>query len=184
MYPTLCELAGLEQPKHLEGTCFAPVLADPDREWETAAFSQFPNPALREWAANPLQASMRETFFGPLIKEVEERIIAQQGERWDRDLYENKLMGYTKPRVVIDSWFGKISASRTRSRWMWSFTTTRSIRGKGSTCPKRNPRKLRSCCHISTRAGRGICLRVFPLSNQGLVSGYSVTVGSDACPMK
>lgn len=95
MYPTLCELAGLEPPKHLEGTSFAPVLADPDREWETAAFSQFPNPALREWAANPLQASMRETFFGPLIEEVEERIIAQQGERWDRDLYENKLMGYT-----------------------------------------------------------------------------------------
>jgi arylsulfatase A-like enzyme len=38
---------------------------------------------------------MRETFFGPLIKEVEERIIAQQGEHWDRDLFENHLMGYS-----------------------------------------------------------------------------------------
>ena len=38
---------------------------------------------------------MRETFFGPLIEEVEGRIIEQQGERWDRDLFENHLMGYS-----------------------------------------------------------------------------------------
>ena len=94
MYPTLCELAGLPLPGHLEGTSFAPLLENPDRDWEKAAFSQFPNPALREWAANPLQQSMRETFFGPLIEEVEERIIVQQGEKWDRDLFENHLMGY------------------------------------------------------------------------------------------
>ena len=95
MYPTLCELAGLPLPDHLEGTSFKPLLDDPEQEWEAAAFSQFPNPALREWAANPLQPSMRETFFGPLIKEVEQRIIAQQKEKWDRELFENNLMGYT-----------------------------------------------------------------------------------------
>jgi iduronate 2-sulfatase len=37
---------------------------------------------------------MRETFFGPLIAEVEARIIDQQKEKWDRDLFENRLMGY------------------------------------------------------------------------------------------
>ena len=37
---------------------------------------------------------MRETFFGPLIQEVEARIIAQQKEQWDRDLFERNLMGY------------------------------------------------------------------------------------------
>lgn len=95
IYPTLCDLAGLDKPDHLEGTSFMPLLADPDREWEAAAFSQFPNPALREWAANPLAPSMRETFFGPLIEEVETRIIKQQKEKWDRDLFENRLMGYT-----------------------------------------------------------------------------------------
>ena len=38
---------------------------------------------------------MRETWFGPLIKEVEGRIIDQQGDKWDRELFEQHLMGYT-----------------------------------------------------------------------------------------
>lgn len=94
MYPTLCELAGIEAPTHLEGHSFAPLLNDPQQSWKAAAFSLYPNPALREWAANPLTASMRETYFGPLIREVEGRIKTQQGEKWDRELFENKLMGY------------------------------------------------------------------------------------------
>ncbi|VGO21732.1 sulfatase [Pontiella sulfatireligans] len=95
MYPTLCDLAGIPVPSHVEGTSFKPLLANPDREWKAAAFSQFPDPALREWAANPLSPGLRETFFGPLIEEVEARIIKQQGAKWDRDLFENNLMGYT-----------------------------------------------------------------------------------------
>ncbi len=95
MYPTLCELAGVPLPPHLEGRSFVPLLDNPDREWKTAALSQFPNPALREWAANPLSPGMRETFFGPLIKDVEARIIKQQGDVWDRELFEKHLMGYS-----------------------------------------------------------------------------------------
>ncbi|CAM3591906.1 sulfatase [Zobellia roscoffensis] len=95
MYPTLCELADISKPATLEGQSFAPLLSNPEQEWKTAVFSQFPNPALREWAANPLSKGMRETSFGPLIEEVEERIIKQQGDKWDRDLFENRLMGYS-----------------------------------------------------------------------------------------
>ncbi len=94
IYPTLCELAGLALPDHLEGFSFAPLLQHPDQDWKSAAFTQFPTPALREWAANPLSPGMRETYFGPLIEEVEGRIIEQQKEKWDRELFENHLMGY------------------------------------------------------------------------------------------
>ncbi len=94
LYPTLCELAGLELPGHLEGRSFVPLLDDPDQTWKPVAISQFPNPALREWAANPLSPGMRETFFGPLIARVEERIADQFGEDWNREFFENHLMGY------------------------------------------------------------------------------------------
>lgn len=95
MYPTLCELARVPIPKHVEGHSFVPLLDQPQLPWKKAAFSQYPNPALREWAANPLSQGMRETWFGPLINQVEERIIAQQGAKWDRELFEEHLMGYT-----------------------------------------------------------------------------------------
>lgn len=95
IFPTLCELAGVPAPKHLEGHSFVQLLDKPSQPWKTAAFSQYPNPALREWAANPLSQGMRETWFGPLIEEVEGRIIKQQGDKWNRELFEEHLMGYT-----------------------------------------------------------------------------------------
>ncbi|MCA9174021.1 MAG: sulfatase [Planctomycetales bacterium] len=95
IFPTLCELSGVPAPKHLEGHSFVPLLDAPQRAWKSAVFSQYPNPALREWAANPLSPGMRETWFGPLIQDVEQRIIDQQGKRWDRELFEQHLMGYT-----------------------------------------------------------------------------------------
>jgi iduronate 2-sulfatase len=43
IFPSLCELAGLPLPGHLEGTSFAPLLEDPKRPWKEGAFSQFPS---------------------------------------------------------------------------------------------------------------------------------------------
>jgi len=49
IYPTLCDLAGLNKPEGLEGLSMTPLLKNPTRPWKTAAFSQF----LREgvWTA-------------------------------------------------------------------------------------------------------------------------------------
>jgi len=95
MYPTLCELADLSIPSHVEGRSFVPLLDEPGREWKIAVFSQFPCPALREWAALPLSQEMRQTFFGPLIKHVESQLKTEEPDLWSRDTYENHLMGYT-----------------------------------------------------------------------------------------
>jgi arylsulfatase A-like enzyme len=40
IFPSLCELAALPIPSHVEGTSFAPLLDAPDKPWKTAAFSQ------------------------------------------------------------------------------------------------------------------------------------------------
>jgi arylsulfatase A-like enzyme len=41
IYPTLCEMANLPVPEHLQGTSLAPLLENPDLEWKSAAYSQF-----------------------------------------------------------------------------------------------------------------------------------------------
>ncbi len=45
IYPTLCDLAGIPKPGHLEGTSVKPLLDDPKLPWKSAAFSQYPRNA-------------------------------------------------------------------------------------------------------------------------------------------
>ncbi|MCK4747688.1 MAG: DUF4976 domain-containing protein, partial [Bacteroidales bacterium] len=41
IYPTLCELAGISLPEHLEGSSLVPLLSEPDREWKEAVFPKY-----------------------------------------------------------------------------------------------------------------------------------------------
>ncbi|MEX0793993.1 MAG: sulfatase/phosphatase domain-containing protein, partial [Pirellulaceae bacterium] len=41
IYPTLCELAGLDKPSHLQGQSFVPLLKDPRRKWKESAIGRY-----------------------------------------------------------------------------------------------------------------------------------------------
>jgi len=43
IYPSLCELAGLSLPDHLQGKSFVPLLKNPDLGWKTAAIGRYRN---------------------------------------------------------------------------------------------------------------------------------------------
>lgn len=42
IYPSLCELAGLELPAHLQGKSFVPLLDNPEKDWKEGAISIWP----------------------------------------------------------------------------------------------------------------------------------------------
>ena len=43
IYPTICELATIKPPFHIEGTSFASLIEDPQRSWKKAVFSEIGN---------------------------------------------------------------------------------------------------------------------------------------------
>jgi len=59
IYPTLCDLAGIPLPAHLEGTSVKPLLDNPKRAWKTAAFSQYPRSAGKSGSGQLMGYTMR-----------------------------------------------------------------------------------------------------------------------------
>lgn len=105
VFPTLCDLTGLKQPEHLEGNSLVSILKKPSLQSSKPAFSVFPTPALREWAARPFTPPFRNSFFMPLIEKIEAKIEAQMGDKWNRKTFEKFVMGYAmrtdKYRIII-----------------------------------------------------------------------------------
>ena len=59
IYPTLCDLAGIPQPSHLEGVSLKPLLENPSQPWKSAAFSQYPRPGSKSVSGPLMGYSMR-----------------------------------------------------------------------------------------------------------------------------
>jgi arylsulfatase A-like enzyme len=79
VYPTLAELCGLPAPEGVEGTSLASLIDNPDREWKTAAFSQYPR-------GDVMGYSMRTDRY-----RYTEWQNKQTGEVEARELYDHDL---------------------------------------------------------------------------------------------
>jgi len=81
IYPTLCGLAGLPLPGHLQGTSLVPVLGDVGRSVKSAAFSQYPR---RHEGRGLMGYSMRTDRW-----RYTEWIDRQSGDVVARELYDH-----------------------------------------------------------------------------------------------
>jgi iduronate 2-sulfatase len=83
IYPTLCDLAGLPLPKHLEGVSLKPVLDDATTSVRSAAFSQYPR---SHNGRKMMGYSMRTDRY-----RYTEWIDRHNGEVVARELYDHEL---------------------------------------------------------------------------------------------
>jgi len=87
IYPTLCEMAGLEVPESLEGSSLVPLLEDPGATVKTAAFSQFLRNGV--W-----QCPDGKDYMGYTIRTDRYRYVEwrgwKSGELVARELYDHR----------------------------------------------------------------------------------------------
>ena len=110
IYPTLCEMAGFPVPKHLQGTSLAPLLDDPDRDWKTAAFSQFllgrfgpPETRKHERMGYAIRTD-RFRYVEWYSWNKEERV---KGELLDRELFDHEQDPQENRNLANDPSFSK-----------------------------------------------------------------------------
>jgi iduronate 2-sulfatase len=80
LYPTICDLAGADLPKHLEGESLLPSLVNPGAKHDSIALCQY--------------ARFRDKYMGRAIRTDRHRFIAwmetETGRIVDRELYDHQ----------------------------------------------------------------------------------------------
>ncbi|MCK4343980.1 MAG: DUF4976 domain-containing protein [Bacteroidales bacterium] len=92
MFPSLCEMCGIEVPDYMEGTSFVPLLEDPDKEWKTAAFSQFHRrPRITPDGKRYMGYSMKTNKYHYVEWYYWDNETKQKGEYVTNELYDNEI---------------------------------------------------------------------------------------------
>jgi len=86
IYPSLCDLAGIELPNHLQGTSFTPLVDNPDLDWKEGAISVWP----QENRGNPEKVIIGYTIQTKQYRYTE-WIRESTGEILARDLFDHKV---------------------------------------------------------------------------------------------
>ena len=106
IYPTLCDMAGLPIPDHLQGRSLLPLLSDPDKPWKKAAFSQF---LLGRFGPpeTRVQERMGYTIRTDRYRYVEwyawNKNLKAKGELLDRELFDHSSDPHEILNLAMDS---------------------------------------------------------------------------------
>jgi iduronate 2-sulfatase len=105
IYPTLCELTGLELPAHLEGLSVAPLMNDPNLKWKSAAFSI--------WVSGKYRYDEEIQVIGYTMKTDNYRYTewrhTKSGEVRARELYDHVKDHNENVNVVDDPAYAEIA---------------------------------------------------------------------------
>lgn len=82
IYPTLCDLAGLSKPQHLEGVSLIPVLNDPEHQVKKVAISQYPRGKNDKYMGYSMRVGDYRYTRWVLFNSPEKTIV-------DRELYDH-----------------------------------------------------------------------------------------------
>lgn len=111
LYPTLCELAGLQTPADLEGLSFVPLLQDPGRPWKLAAFSQYPRGFSNRFMGRSMRTDRHR--YIEWRERFDNRLIAAELYDHETDPQENSsIAGDPRHKELV----GQLS-SRLASGW-------------------------------------------------------------------
>jgi arylsulfatase A-like enzyme len=112
IYPTLCELAGMQPPQGLEGTSMAPLFDNPDRPWKKAAFSQFQRGFMGQIMGHTIRTDRyryvewRYWMNGTLVaRELYDHEVDPQENVNIADRPENKELLNELAQILYDGWW-------------------------------------------------------------------------------
>jgi iduronate 2-sulfatase len=97
IYPSLCELAGIEIPSHVQGLSFAPVIENPGIKWKEGALSYWPLGRL-----NPDKLIMGYTVQTHRYRYTE-WIKESSGELMARDLFDHQTDPDENENISVNS---------------------------------------------------------------------------------
>ncbi len=91
LYPTLCDMARIDIPAHMEGASFKPLMETPSRPWKTAVFSQYhQRPKVTTDGKRYMGYSMVTERYHLVEWRTWDNAAKTAGELVARELYDNR----------------------------------------------------------------------------------------------
>ena len=111
VYPSLCELAGLSKPFHLQGRSFVPLAKNPELPWKDAVYSRWirgetiitPTHTYTEWFDDKSGEMTANMLYN--LEEDPDETVDVSGKGNNRDLVRNlsqKLQHHIKERETLN----------------------------------------------------------------------------------